>query len=91
MALPLTPSDTPDFQKDNPIKPEDEFIVMMNHPAYKAKQELTDVFNRHGRGQIAREVYDVFYVTDMTWPVLNELRARRDVRCCGPAKAKLAP
>jgi hypothetical protein len=91
MALPLTPSDTKEFQQNNPIKPEEEFIVLMDHPAYKAKQELTEVFNRHGRGQISREVYDVFYVKDMTWPVLNELRRRKDVRCCGPAKTNLAP
>jgi hypothetical protein len=84
MALPLTPSDSPEFQKSHPIKPEDEFIVMFDRPHGEAFQTLKDVFNRHGRGHVSRVLTGVFWVQDIDWPIVNELRNRKDIRCCGP-------
>ena len=85
MSLPLTPSDHPDFQKNNPINPDREFIVMMDGPHAESVKTLTDVFNKHGHGKITVALTGTFFVKDMTWPVLNELRRRNDVRCCGPS------
>jgi hypothetical protein len=91
MALPLTPSDHPDFQKKHTIKPDDEFIVMMDGLQQHAVQELTKVFNKHGHGKITVALTGTFFVKDMTWPIVNELRSRKDVRCCGPSAGKLGP
>lgn len=85
MALPLTPSDHPDFQKKNPIDPNDEFIVMMDVPQGEAVRTLKDIFNKHGHGHITVALTGTFFVKDMTWPIVNELRNRDDVRCCGPS------
>ena len=91
MSLPLTPSDHPDFQKKNPIDPDAEFIVMMDGPHAQAAQTLKDVFNKHGHGRIAVALTGTFFVEDMTWPIINELRNRDDVRCCGPSAGKIGP
>jgi hypothetical protein len=85
MALPLTPSDRPEYQKAHPIKPEDEFIVMMDIPHGEAVTELKKVFNKHGKGKIAVALTGTFWVKDIDWAIVNELRNRDDVRCCGPA------
>lgn len=90
MALPLTPSDHPDFQRNNPIKPNDEFIVMIDGDLKSAGHEkLRAVFNRHGRGRITVALQGSYWVRDIDWAIVNELRARDDVRACGPVtKAK---
>jgi hypothetical protein len=89
MALPLTPSDHPDFQKKHPINPKDEFIVMMDR--HDAAAELKKVFNKHGHGKITIALTGTFFCQDMTWPIVNELRSRNDVRCCGPSSKKIGP
>ena len=84
MSLPLTPSDRPEYQKANPIKPEDEFIVMFEGPHGDGFKTLKDVFNKHGKGRISAVLTGTFWVKDIDWPIVNELRNRDDVRACGP-------
>lgn len=90
MSLPLTPSDHPDYQRNNPIKPDDEFIVMIDGDFEKSGGEkLTEVFNRHGKGRITSALNGTFWCKYMSWPIINELRNRDDVSACGPvAKSK---
>lgn len=91
MALPLTPSDTPEFQKSHPIKPEDEFIVSFDLSHGESMKALKDVFNKHGRGRISVALTGMFWVKDIDWPIVNELRNRKDIRCCGPTAKGRGP
>jgi hypothetical protein len=88
MALPLTPSDRPAYQKAHPIKPEDEFIVSFDLPHGESFKALKDVFNKHGKGRVTVALTGMFWVKDIDWDIVNELRNRDDIRVCGPTAKK---
>ena len=84
MSLPLTPSDSKEYQARHPIGPNDEFIVQMDRPHGEVFAELTKVFNKHGRGRVTAALTATFWVKDISWDIVNDLRKHPDIRSCGP-------
>lgn len=88
MTCPLTPSDTKEYQDNHPIGPKDEFIVAFACTHMDANSTLKEVFNRYGKGEVAASLSRTFWIKDISWAIVNELRAREDVSACGPASGK---
>lgn len=82
--LPLTPSDSKEYQDSHPIRPQDEFIVSMECSHQETFTELKKVFNKHGKGKISVALTNMFWVKDIDWDIVNELRRHPKIVLCGP-------
>ena len=76
------------FQKQHPIAPQDEFIVMFAEKATfsDVRKTLTEVFNKHGRGKIAAALPGgtTLLIKDVNWDIVDELKQHPSIEAIGP-------